>query len=265
VIAGMRHSAPPRSEATARRVDAIDQRVRAIGTALGACEMQYPVLIAKPVLVQAEYDQAFPHLLMSASVEALPALGADGSEPCSPEARWCLSPAVCYHAYAQLAGQTIDGGVSITARGRCFRSEADCEPGVRQIEFEMREIVFVGSAAWVDGCLETARAHVEALALELGLLGDWQPAADPFFLPTAAGRAMMQRLLRVKLEYQLRPASLALASVNRHGSFFGQRFAMSDPAGDPVHTGCIAIGLDRWSRHAVPSDTTPGRSSCLAS
>ncbi len=261
-MAGTHQSAPSRNEAMARRFDAIDERVRAIGTALGAYEMEYPVLIARPVLVRAEYDQAFPHLLMSAVAEA----EANRREPCSSEARWCLSPAVCYHAYAQLAGQTINGGVSLTARGRCFRSEAQSEPGVRQIEFEMREIVFVGSAVWVDACLETARAHIEALALELGLAGDWQPAADPFFLPAAAGKAMMQRLLGVKLEYQLRsPASLALASVNRHGSFFGQRFAISDPTGDPVHTGCVAIGLDRWSWHAVPSHTTPGRSSCLDS
>ncbi len=264
MIPGMHQSAPPRSESMARRFDAIDERVRAIGTALGACEMQYPVLIARPVLVQAEYDQAFPHLLMSAGVQALPASEATRSEPRSPEAKWCLS-AVCYHAYAQLAGRRIEGGISITARGRCFRSEADSEPGVRQVEFEMREIVFVGSSLWVDACLETARAHVEALALELGLTGDWQPAADPFFLPTAGGKATMQRLLGVKLEYQLRPASLALASVNRHGSFFGRRFAISDQTGDPVHTGCVAIGLDRWSRHAAPSLTTPERSSCLAS
>ena len=266
MIAGMHQSAPPRSEAMARRFDAIDERVRAIGTAMGACEMQYPVLIAKPVLAQAEYDQAFPHLLMSASVEALPASEANRSEPCSPEAGWCLSPAVCYHAYAQLAGQTIDGGVSITARGRCFRSEAHSEPGVRQIEFDMREIVFVGSAVWVDACLETARAHVEALALELGLIGDWQPATDPFFLPTAEGKAIMQRLLSVKLEYQLRPGiprarqrqppRIVLRPALRH--------LRADGRPRP-HRLCRRRPRSLVPSRREPSLPLPRRSSCLAS
>jgi len=229
--------------------------------------MEYPVLIARPVLVQAEYDQAFPHLLMSARNEDGPPVAANRDrEPGGPAAMWCLSPAVCYHAYAQLAGQVMRTSAAITARGRCFRSEATSEPGVRQIEFEMREIVFIGSPAWVDTCLETARTRVEALAAELGLAGDWRPATDPFFLPGAMHKAVMQQLLEVKLEYQLRSANhLALASINRHGAFFGQRFAICGPTGEPLHTGCVAVGLDRWYRHAAPSLPTPRRSTCLAS
>ena len=257
-------SAPTRDSQMSRRFNAIDERVRAIGTAMGALEMEYPVLIARPVLAQAEYDQAFPHLLMSAACRH--SLSPGACEHTEPAAEWCLSPAVCYHTYAQLAGQVVDDGLAITARGRCFRAEHECLPGVRQIEFEMREIVFVGSPAWVSASLEKAREQVESLAGELGLPGDWRPAEDPFFLPSAMHKAVMQRLLEVKLEYQLRdPSALALASVNRHGAFFGQRFAISGPTGEPVHTGCVAIGLDRWCRHAETTDLTARRAACLAS
>ena len=260
-------SAPARDSDASRRFNAIDERVRAIGTRRGAKVMDYPALIARPVLVQAEYDQAFPHLLLSATcLHSSSGVGLEDHEPAGPAAEWCLSPAVCYHVYAQLAGQVLGEGLAITARGRCFRSETLNEPGVRQIEFEMREIVFIGAPAWVSASLEKAREQVEALAGELGLPGDWRPAEDPFFLPSAMHKAVMQRLLEVKLEYQLRdPSALALASVNRHGAFFGQRFAISGPTGEPVHTGCVAIGLDRWCRHAETTDLTARRAACLAS
>jgi len=260
-------SAPTRDSQMSRRFNAIDERVRAIGTRMGAQEMEYPALIARPVLVQAEYDQAFPHLLMSATcLHTSRGERPEDRAPAEPAAEWCLSPAVCFHAYAHLAGQVLGERLAITARGRCFRSETLNEPGVRQIEFEMREIVFIGAPAWVSASLEKAREQVEALAGELGLPGDWRPAEDPFFLPSAMHKAVMQRLLEVKLEYQLRdPSALALASVNRHGAFFGQRFAISGPTGEPVHTGCVAIGLDRWCRHADAADTTTRRAACLAS
>jgi hypothetical protein len=61
----------------------------------------------------------------------------------------------------------------------------------------------------------------------------------------------MQRLLEVKREYVLRgDTPLALASVNRHGAFFGERFRITTSDGEPVHTACVAVGLDRWWRHA---------------
>jgi hypothetical protein len=39
---------------------------------------------------------------------------------------------------------------------------------------------------------------------------------------------------------------MALASINRHGSFFGERFKIHDRMGKPAHTACLAVGLDRW-------------------
>jgi hypothetical protein len=75
-------------------------------------------------------------------------------------------------------------------------------------------------------------------------------------LPAAAGKALLQRLCETKLEYQNRgpgPPGLALASVNRHGSFFGERFGISDASGQPIRTACLALGLDRWLTVVDPS------------
>ena len=252
-------SAPIRGALDCAAFDRIDAYVKSIASSFNASEMQYPALIDRTVLDRAEYPEAFPHLLMSACRrhehhDDTPAH--DGMPPDHTLTGWCLSPAVCYHTYAQLAGSTLDRQAAFTARGRCFRLERETAPGTRQIEFEMREIVFLGSRATVEASIEHARKMLEALARDIGLQGEWQIAEDPFFLPRAAGKALMQRLMQTKLEYQSLDASrLALASVNRHGSFFGQRFDITSAEGEPVHTACLAVGLDRWWRHArIPEE-----------
>ena len=215
--------------------EALDAEVEWIARGLGARPMHYPALIGRAALERAGYTESFPHLLMCAA--ALDRTTA-----------WCLSPAVCYHVYEQLAGVEVSDPLTITARGACFRAEAKTAAGIRQVEFEMREIVFVGPAEWVSARSRLAASRVTALARRLRLDGDWYGAEDPFFLPAAAGRALMQRLLGVKDEYRLESSDgLAIASVNRHGRFFGERFEISLAIdGTPAQTACVAVGLDRW-------------------
>jgi hypothetical protein len=254
-----KQSAPIRSGPECGTFDRIDAHLRDIASSFNASEMQYPALIHRAVLDHAEYPEAFPHLLMSVSHGCKhhgDTPSCDGTRADRALTEWCLSPAVCYHTYAQLAGSTLDRLAVFTARGRCFRLESDTAAGIRQIEFEMREIVFLGSREAVEASAETATRRLEAVARDIGLRGEWHVAEDPFFLPQAAGKALMQRLMRTKLEYHTLDASrLALASVNRHGSFFGRHFDITSPEGEPVHTACLAVGLDRWWRRArVPEE-----------
>lgn len=241
-------AAPIREAAEIDRMDRVDAHLRLLAHDLGAREMRYPALIANEVIERAEYPQAFPHLLMSTGVardpraEAGRLLAAGNQEPTT----WCLSPAVCYHVYAQLRGRTLRDPLVIASRGHCFRHESGTSHGVRQVEFEMREIVLVGRPSWIESTAETGRSRLERLARALGLAGSWQVAQDPFFLPTARNKAILQRLLEVKFEYQAATDGLALASVNRHGDFFSRRFEITGPRGEPLHTACLAVGLDRW-------------------
>ena len=56
----------------------------------------------------------------------------------------------------------------------------------------------------------------------------------------------MQRLMETKKELVWDgPEPVAIASINRHGTFFGERFAILQPDKTPVHTACVAFGLDR--------------------
>jgi hypothetical protein len=233
----------------------IDSRLRAWALDEGSDERNFPVLIAGDTLRRAEYPEAFPHLLMSAAVAA------DPTKPFAQENAQLvdsfLSPAVCYHAYAQLAGLTLERGVTLTARGHCFRNEepTDLAPGRRQIEFQMRELILVGDASWIERRLAVLKPGVEALAETLGLNADWQPANDPFFLPRAHGKAYMQRLLGTKIELCLTDG-LAVASINRHRTFFGERFHIFTRDGAPASSACIAFGLDRWAAH-IPLQLQP--------
>jgi hypothetical protein len=224
-----------RSDVRQASFDASDGEIEWLAHSVGARGVHYPALIDRGTLERAGYPESFPHLLLSAECMSAPA-------------SWYLSPAVCYHAYAQFEGARLNDPVTLTARGHCFRAEQETRVGIRQIEFEMREIVFLGPADWVDAHARIAVDRLTQLGARLGLQGEWFPAEDPFFLPSGEGKALMQRLLGVKDEYRIGGLDgLALASVNRHGPFFAERFDIRLAAtDDPVHTACVAVGLDRW-------------------
>ena len=248
-------AAPVRQCRELTSFDEMDRRVSDMAVSFGACEARYPALIAAEVLQRAEYPQAFPHLLMRARPLALtepsaPLTGVFGSQ----DVDWYLSPAVCYHVYAQFTGCSLRQPLIVTAKGHCFRREVDCSPGIRQLEFEMREIVILGSDEWVRKTARKIAHGVEAAARTFGLSGVWRAANDPFFLPSSEGKAALQRLTGVKREYRsLADGGLALASVNRHGAFFGERFHIIGADGHAIHSACIAVGLDRWF-HAAFAD-----------
>ncbi|HYF34876.1 MAG TPA: hypothetical protein VD994_06245 [Prosthecobacter sp.] len=232
-------------------LEKIDSRLRDWSFSRSANERSWPVLIPSATLRRAGYHQAFPHLLMSTAVVDDPA----ANDSSLRNSGYDLSPAVCYHAYASLEGQKIQEGIVFAARGHCFRNEdpAQLKPGRRQIEFQMRELIFVGDAAWLEEQLKGVESEVAHLAQSFNLEGGWEAASDPFFLPQtqARGKAALQKLLGTKQEYCL-PDGLAISSINRHRTFFGERFDISLPGGKAVHSACVAFGLDRWAAHAQP-------------
>lgn len=248
-------AAPVRPRAAAAHLEALDARFLAWAREWEAEEIQFPSLIAAATLRQAGYPEAFPHLLLTACRCVDPArplerlLSAENLTPSD----WLLSPAVCYHAYAWWAGRHFESAHILTARGRCFRHEAEFIPGRRQLEFEMRELVLAGPPEALEPMLAEARERTARLAAVAGLAGAWEAAEDPFFLPTARGKQLRQRLEETKQEFVVRdPAPLAVASINRHGPFFGERFGLRLADGRPAHTACIAFGLDRWAAASAP-------------
>ena len=237
-----------RDAAAISRFEEIDREFLQLARRHHARELQFPTLISKTLLERAEYPQAFPHLLMIACGCQDPARETlFVPENLAPQ-EWYLSPAVCYHAYAHYHGQVLADPQIITARGRCYRREAAFQFGRRQLEFEMREIVLLGDPDWLNERIALIQTEIDRIAEGRRLSVHWQTAEDPFFLPTAKGKALMQRLMETKRELVCdEPEPLAIASVNRHGTFFGERFAILQVDQTPVHTACVAFGLDRWA------------------
>ena len=248
-------AASTRDAEAINRFEEIDREFLELARSHDARELQFPTLISKTVLEQAEYPQAFPHLLMIACACHDPARQSlFVPENLAPQ-EWYLSPAVCYHAYAHFHGQVLADPQIVTARGRCYRREASFQHGRRQLEFEMREIVLLGDPEWLNERIALIQAQILRIAERYALPVHWETAEDPFFLPTAKGKALMQRLMETKKELVCDgPEPLAIASINRHGTFFGERFAIRQPDKTPVHTACVAFGLDRWAALQNPDD-----------
>jgi seryl-tRNA synthetase len=223
-------------------------------------EWMVPAALAFETLERARYFESFPQWLTAAShlyddadtLERVAASDrpADAARVALAPASAALPPAVCYHAYAALAGRTLHAPAFVTAQGTCWRHEgARLRPLARGWAFTMREVVCLGDAGIVTAFADRATARAVAFADSLGLAPRLAEASDPFFAPTARGRALLQRVKALKHELLLPLGGgeeIAAASVNRHERFFGEAFGILLPGGEPASGACAAFGLERW-------------------
>jgi seryl-tRNA synthetase len=166
----------------------------------------------------------------------------------------CLNPAACFPCYPTLTGKTIATGEAYSWLGRVFRYESRNIRGLdRLYEFNVRELVFVGDEDYVRACRMKALPIVEELAAMLDIDSKVQTATDPFFATVSAAKKFWQAAQEVKNEIKI-PAldaegnvkQLACGSINLHGNFFGKRFDIKGKNGEPVQTGCVGLGIERW-------------------
>jgi seryl-tRNA synthetase len=166
----------------------------------------------------------------------------------------CLNPAACFPCYPTLAGQDFEEGKAYTWLGRVFRYESRNINGLdRLYEFNVRELVFVGSEEYVRECRAKALPLVEELASFMDIDCQVQTATDPFFATVSAAKKFWQAAQEVKNEIKIPALSndgtkkmLACGSINLHGNFFGKRFGFTCANGEPAQTGCVGLGIERW-------------------
>jgi seryl-tRNA synthetase len=238
----------------------LERRVEALAAAAADEEWRVPPALSFGCLGRSQYFASFPQWLtvashltsevpalerVAAAVDPIPAV-ADAVTP--PEV--ALAPAVCYHAYAGLAGAMLRRERRITLQSTCWRHEGErLRPLERGWAFTMREVVSVGAPDAVRCFLEQALGWVTGLAAELGLSDRVEEASDPFFAPTARGRALLQRVKGLKRELTLpigEGRRLAVASLNDHELHFGEAFDLRLESGEPASSACVAFGLERW-------------------
>ncbi|MFG6200612.1 aminoacyl--tRNA ligase-related protein [Nonomuraea sp. JJY05] len=237
--------------AEAEIFDALDARFSRIAGQLGARPVVSPALLPAGLLAELDFFANFPHLALPVATyteETTTRLaGQERGAPAPEDALRptdCLLPtATCYGMLMSLRRQQAQSPRLLTAIGRCHRNE-EIYDGLRRLRtFHMREVLYVGDQEGAVEHLRKAEEQVRDLAAGLGIELDAQPATDPFYLGDGS-RSLLSRLDPVKFEFVASDGT-AIASVNRHRNFFGERLGIEH--GDaPAYSSCLAFGVERW-------------------
>lgn len=244
-------------------IEYFDRRARQMALEFQAPPHTFPALIGADVLDRCRYLKNFPaslnlvsHLREDHGVlqDFARSVHWDGSQlsydrDSASGVECLLSPSVCFHWYMWLRDSQLQQPRAITALGKCFRYESSNLTGLERLwDFSMREIIFVGSEAYV---LANRKKLVDLsirLLDELGIAYEISTATDPFFVDSYAVQAAYQQGFELKFEL-LAPLpysgkKLAVGSINYHQDFFGRSFGIQMPEG-PAHTGCLGFGYER--------------------
>jgi seryl-tRNA synthetase len=242
----------------------LDEAARDLAcTRFAAAEEDYPALLEPEVLARTGYASSFPQSVCLVSrlredfdaIEAFRGANTGSDALRVPDlgalahADAALRPAVCLPIYRALADTRVDdAGLTITTTGKAFRYESKNVEGIQRLwDFSMREIVFVGSAEFIE---ERRARAVEAVA---ALLEAWDlgyrlvAASDPFFATVRGTKALWQRSRALKHEVMvdLGTSTLAVGSINVAGTLFGHAFGITTPRGEAASTACVGFGLER--------------------
>ncbi|MBV2355730.1 hypothetical protein KUM39_15330 [Streptomyces sp. J2-1] len=236
---------------------ALDAGFTGWARAEGAREIVVPPLYGVADLEKFDVYQNFPQLAFLAA----PLSVTEGEPPPATTdlgtARFGLPHSACLGAYlfhedSELAGDTV-----LTMVQWCFRNEDHYVPLRRQAAFQMRETVALGSYEHTQRLLDRAGERITAFGAALGLGLAREAASDPFFARDGA-RALMSRLSPVKHEFRF--GDLALASVNTHRNFFGERCRIRlAGTSEYAYTSCVAFGLERWVAVLLDAHGTAAR------
>jgi hypothetical protein len=195
------------------------------------------------------YVRNFPHLtctMCSLVEENLPSYSS-GAAKLVPGAQamsvdFALLPATCYKIYLSLRGRHLDAAQSVGCIAKCFRHEDKPLDAYRSINFTMKEFVHIGTAQGAQDHLAQGARNIDRIARHLGLGYETETATDPFF-DDSTSVAMMSRLIPTKREILF--DGHAVSSMNYHRNYFGEKFDIR-LNGQPVHTSCVAFGIERW-------------------
>lgn len=212
----------------------VDAEVLSWAAQHGARAERHDELLTVTDLERIDYFDSFPQL----AHRVTPWL-AD-----APDEVLVLTSAACYGSYFARSATVLDDGTLLTVRQTCRRREEEYHPLRRRREFQMRELVMLGSQEEVQAFLAGGHDVIQRVADSTGVSGTFETAADPFFQKDDP-RLLHQKLFPTKEEF-VDASGLAIASINSHRNFFGERCDIRLRDGSYVHTGCIAFGLERW-------------------
>ena len=270
--------APPLSDVPARRLEveavfAKDGSVRkgsavqvmqALQTYFAKLAMKYdphlryyPTMMKREALEPCSYIQTFPQNLFFVAEfpHQLPVLeqvkDIDDPGSLTRMTEHVLTPAQCFHTYAELQGQTLAEPMIVTSQGTCYRHETPWRVGNQRMnEFVLREILFVGPADFVE---ETRRALMEDAwqsAVDFGLTARLETALDPFYFSEDAAKGTVQLMGDMKIELVVSvndgQDQYAVSSMNNMREALCKAYDIQGPDGKQWHSGCTGFGIERW-------------------
>lgn len=243
-----------------------DRAFEDFGRVWNAVPVLTPTLIPSGTLSRCDYFRSFPQSLTFAAhlredtqvVDNFRARHATADDLDhqtlgdldTPEA--CLSPAVCYHVYHLQQNRTVPaGGLVYSICGKCFRYESTNLSDLRRLwDFTMREVVFLGAREDVLKQRERSIGMMSDFLESHKLAGEIRTASDPFFIsPDAVSKTYFQLSSESKFEVSLLlpgDERTAVGSHNYHSDFFGRAFQTDVAEAGPMHSVCVAFGIERW-------------------
>lgn len=164
-----------------------------------------------------------------------------------------LNPAICLHCYPLFENKpfAIDEVITLTMSGSVFRDESgNLNNDERLNEFKMREGIFLGNV----NSLKDIHPQLIAFFILIGLLFplefEVETANDIFFDENAMQQLLTQLVSDNKIELSVYSAKrnkhIAIASINKHHNHFTKSFNITDTSQKPLHSMCIAFGLNRF-------------------
>ena len=165
--------------------------------------------------------------------------------------RFALSPSACFHVYDEFKNSSFANNQAFTFTQAVFRNEGRfnwTEYG-RLRDYTVRELVFIGSEAYVRECLGMVMDEIKALIEDLNISSTIVTSSDHFVLPEVQLLKRLQIAEKSKYEVRVKTATssdIACASINYHGTAFSRPFNISVDNCNPTVSGCVGFGLERW-------------------
>jgi seryl-tRNA synthetase len=239
--------------------------------------LRFPPVMSRRQLETSGYLKSFPHFLgcvccldgaeaqIGGTVARFEA-GEDWTDALSA-ADLVLTPAACYPLYPLVAsrGEVPADGLLFDVASDCFRREPSRDLDRLQ-SFRMREYVCVGAAEQIDDFRKRWMTRAQDLADQLSLPYRFDHASDAFFGRGGKLMAMSQieQALKFELLVPVRSAEqpTACMSFNYHQDHFGAAWNLRNAAGQVMHTGCVAFGMDRlalalFATHGLDTESWP--------
>ncbi len=247
--------------------DFFNQKIKEIGSSIGAVEHKYPTLISVRTMQRIKYLVSRPESINFVSrlnedfdqIDFFSESAKKVKEQVEMNKIGKLfitdqinSSAVCFHTYNQYKDKDLElkkEPIIIGAEGKCFRYESKSMHSFERLrDFSMREIIVLGTERMVDEFIKMITVKCEDFFKEIGMNYYLAIANDPFFTKEFSTQSMFQRNFSLKVEINARingkSNRIAIGSINNHRDYLGKGFNIMNH-GNVIHSGCAAFGIER--------------------